>query len=118
MEDLADTTALLEETISFLMAENKELTAENGVSLADQWIVPLQSSENTKPIAEEVKKLKTLLQENPVNNENVTNQLNNIAEKVAVLAPDMGTEGEMPSLLTALATALRMSGESAQTKNK
>ncbi|KAA6437025.1 hypothetical protein FEM33_20095 [Dyadobacter flavalbus] len=111
MEDLADITALLEETISQLMAGTETLTAEKGILLADQWIGPLQSSENTKPIAEEVQKLKSLLQAQPVNEENVTAQLNHIAEKVAVLAPDMGTEGEMPSLLAALATALRMSGE-------
>lgn len=116
MEDLADTSALLEETISRLMTEPEKLTAEDGVALADQWIKPLQSSENTKSIGDEVQKLKALLQGNPVNSEHVNNQMNTIAEKVALLAPDMGTEGEMPSLLTALATALRMSGESAETK--
>jgi hypothetical protein len=116
MEDLADTTALLEETISQLMEDPENLTAEKGIALADQWIEPLQSSENTKPIAEEIQKLKALLQKQPVESENITEQLHVIAEKVAVLAPNMGTEGEMPSLLTALATALRMSGDATDTK--
>ncbi|GGB83777.1 hypothetical protein [Dyadobacter sediminis] len=118
MENLADITALLEETIAQLMAGTDTLTAEKGILLADQWIDPLQSSENTRPIAEEIKKLKALLQEQPVNEANITSQMNQIAGKVAVLAPDMGTEGEMPSLLAALASALRMSGEVADNQKQ
>ncbi|MCE7066649.1 hypothetical protein [Dyadobacter sp. CY326] len=109
MKSLSDTTALLEETISQLMGEQEPITPQAGVELIDQWTGPLSEAENTLPIAEALQQLKGLLAANPLNTDAVIGQMGEVAAKVAMLAPDMGTEGEMPSLLNALSTALRMS---------
>ncbi|MCF0060430.1 hypothetical protein MUK70_14390 [Dyadobacter chenwenxiniae] len=107
MKSLADTTGLLETTISMLMGSQEPVTAQAGVALIDQWILPLSESENTQPIAQELQKLKGLLISDPTDSAVVTNQMKVIAEKVLMIAPDIGAEGEMPSLLSSLATALR-----------
>ncbi|MCF0053449.1 hypothetical protein LXM25_25480 [Dyadobacter sp. LJ53] len=107
MKSLADTTELLETTISMLMGSQEPVTAQAGVALIDQWILPLSESENTQPIAQELQKLKGLLISDPTDSAVVTNQMKVIAEKVLMIAPDIGAEGEMPSLLSSLATALR-----------
>lgn len=111
MESLANTTELLENTTAQLMDEEKAITPQVGISLIDQWIGPLSEGENTLPIAEGLKTLKTLLQAEPVDSEAVMGQMGSVAAKVLLIAPDMGAEGEMPSLLSGLAAALRMSGD-------
>jgi len=53
-------------------------------------------------------KLKSLLASVPTNAGAIVEQVKEVAAKVSRIAPELGAEGEMPSLLTALATALRM----------
>ncbi|TDE15242.1 hypothetical protein [Dyadobacter psychrotolerans] len=107
MKSLADTTQLMETTTSMLMGDEKSVTAEAGIALIDQWISPLSESENTQPIAHELQKLKTLISANPTNSADVFVQMGILAAKVLLIAPEIGAEGEMPSLLAGLAAALR-----------
>ncbi|MCF0071099.1 hypothetical protein LZD49_11515 [Dyadobacter sp. CY261] len=107
MKSLADTTELLEITTSMLMGNQEPVTAQAGIALINQWILPLSESENTQPIAQQLHKLKGLLISDPTDSTGVTDQMKAIAAKVLQIAPDIGAEGEMPSLLSALATALR-----------
>ncbi|GGC14076.1 MULTISPECIES: hypothetical protein [Dyadobacter] len=111
MEDIADTTGFLDETTSMLMCEEKQLTPQKGVEIIDKWIIPLDQAENTRPIADGLKKLKSLLGQEPVDGGAVISQMGTLAGQLIVIAPDMGAEGEMPSLLMALASALRMAGD-------
>ncbi|MCE7062261.1 hypothetical protein [Dyadobacter sp. CY343] len=108
MKSLADTTELLDNTTTTLMGSEETLTPEIGIDLIDQWMVPLSESENTQPIAEELRKLKALLGTDPADSTGIVKQMGVIAAKVLLIAPDIGAEGEMPSLLAGLAAALRL----------
>ncbi|MCF2446697.1 hypothetical protein L0657_22255 [Dyadobacter sp. CY345] len=108
MKSLADTTELIETTTNLLMGGEESPTAEAGIALIDQWITPLSESENTKPVAQELQKLKTLIQADPADSATVYSQMGAVAAKVLFIVPDIGAEGEMSSLLSALAAALRI----------
>ncbi|MCE6989802.1 hypothetical protein [Dyadobacter sp. CY323] len=116
MKSLADTTALMDKTTAQLMDQENPITPRMGIDLIDQWIAPLSEGENTRPIAEELQKLKELLQADPLEAGSVVGQMGLVATKVLSIAPDMGAEGEMPSLLNALSAALRLSPESLEDK--
>jgi hypothetical protein len=111
MNTLADTTELIETTTSLLMGNEASLTPQKGIELIDQWIGRLSKSETTQPIAGDLQKLKSLLAGSPVNADAIMDQMKLVAGKVLLIAPELGAEGEMPSLLAALATALRMGSE-------
>ena len=107
MINLAETTSLLDETTQKLTSEPEHLTAREGIALIDQWITPLASSENFKPINEQLLKLKEMLISDSVDQDQVKSQLGVISEQLSLMAPDMGSEGEMPSLVEGLAAAMR-----------
>lgn len=108
MKSLADTSGLMEKTTSMLMGSEESFTARAGVDLIDQWITPLSESENTQQVARELQKLKALISASPANSSEVYAQMGVLAAQVLLIAPDIGAEGEMPSLLAALAAALRI----------
>lgn len=114
MLSLADTTSLLDETTSQVMSETGTLTPQSGIALIDEWLQPLQEAENTKPMAEHLSQLKTLLQATSPDGEAVRAKLGVLAEQLSILGTDMGGEGEMPSLMDALAAALRQAGGSSK----
>ena len=116
MINLADATNLLDETTQKLSAESQTLTPGEGIALIDQWIAPLENAENTRPIAEELKQLKSLLQAENVDSAAVTGQLEKIAGELSLLAPETGSEGEMPSLIEGLAAALRLAAGASDTE--
>ena len=110
MMTIADTTALLEETTSKLSSESAPVSPETGVELIDSWIGPLQEGENTKPIADKMEQVRTLLQAGETDGEEMRNTLGELANMISELGPQMGSEGEMPSLMDGLATAIRQIG--------
>jgi len=108
MINLADTTDLLDQTTQKLKDDSETLTPQAGIALIDQWIPALSTAENTKPIAENLEQLKGLLQTEPVSSDQVFVVLGELAVKLTLLAPDTGSEGEMPSLLEGLSAALKL----------
>lgn len=114
MLTLADTTDLLAQTTDLVSGERAQLTPQAGIGLIDQWIEPLQTAENTKPIADKLGQLKTLLQGGTVDEDAVRARLGELAELVSALGPATGSEGEMPSLLEGLSAALRQAGETSR----
>lgn len=115
MKNLADTSELLDITIFKLMENPGSFNTEEGIGILDQWIKPLDEADSTKPLGSELGKLKDLLEHKPVNNEAVVSQMGIVADQLLLLAPKIGTEGEMPSLLMALAAALRFGGGAVKT---
>lgn len=111
---IADTTALLEETTSKLSSASVKLGAEAGVELIDQWVGPLQQGENTKPIADKMGQVKILIQSGEAGSEKMRNTLGELADMISELGPQMGSEGEMPSLMDGLATSIRQIGETSK----
>ncbi|MCE7042886.1 hypothetical protein [Dyadobacter sp. CY312] len=107
MKSLANTTELLENTTNTLTDENT-ITPQLGVALIDQWLVPLSESDNLQPIAQELRELKALLLASPTDSTSIVGKMAVIAAKVLLIAPDVGAEGEMPSLLSALSSALKL----------
>lgn len=104
---LADSTELIAQTTDQLMGESGSLTPQAGVTLIDQWLEPLQTAQNTKPLADTLVQLKKLLQANPVNDDAVRIHMGELAENLSLIGTDMGGEGEMPGLLEGLSAALR-----------
>ena len=114
MLTLADTTDLLAQTTDLVGGKAAPLTPQAGIDLIDQWLGPLQTAENTKPIADTLVQVKALLQNETPNEEAMRTQLGQLAELVSTLSPAMGSEGEMPSLLEGLSAALREAGETSK----
>lgn len=114
MLSIADTTDLLDQTTTQLMQPSDPLTPQMGIALIDAWLGPLQASDNTKPLADELSALQMLLQAKPLPEEAVRTALIPLAEQLSVFATDMGGEGEMPALLEGLATALRQAAQSSK----
>lgn len=108
MESFADTTELIRETTNLLMGGAKFITPQSAIELINQWIVPLSESESTRSITGILHKLRAILIANPTDAEGITGQMEFLATKISLIASDIGAEGEMPSLLAALSTALRM----------
>ena len=111
MLSLADTTDLLDQTTTQLMQQSGPLTSQMGIALIESWLEPLQVADNTKPLADELSALQMLLQAKPLPEEAVRTALGPLAERLSILATDMGGEGEMPALLEGLATALRQAAD-------
>lgn len=114
MLTLADTNLLLDQTTSQLSGKSGSLTPQTGVALIDAWLPPLQQGENTRPLAEQLTALKALLLAQPVDEIAVQTALSPLAEQLALLATEMGGEGEMPSLLEGLARVLRQAASSSR----
>ena len=114
MENLANTTDLLDQTTLKLVDESHKLTPNEGVELIDQWISTLGDAENAKSIADELQQLKSLLQSANINGDLVDSKLGKLADQLSLLAPETGSEGEMPSLIEGLASALRLAAGKAK----
>ena len=115
MMTLADSTELLQQTTEQLHADGAWLTPAAGITLIDQWLGPLAAAENTRPIADLLQHLKALLQAPQINNETVQQRMGELAQLTTTMGSGMGSEGELPSLMDGLASALRQAGQSART---
>lgn len=110
MKSLADITELIQTTTKVLMNGSEEqVAAKAGIELIDQWVVLLSESENTLPIASQLTTLKELITVNHADSAAIVDQMGKVAAKVLILTSETGSEGPVPSLLAALAAALRMS---------
>ncbi|MBD2757422.1 hypothetical protein [Spirosoma validum] len=114
MMTLADATDLLQQTTEQLSANTDTLTPQAGVTLIDQWIEPLTTAENTHPIADQLKQLKSLLQAPAIDKDAIQNCLSELADLTSTMGIGMGSEGEMPSLMDGLAAAIRQAGQTSR----
>jgi hypothetical protein len=112
MINLADTTSLLDETTQKLSGESAALTPQEGIILIDRWLTPLKEAENTRPLAEELEKLRVMLQNPDGQSGEVPGVLEKIADSLSILAAQTGPEGEVPYLIEGLAAALRLAAGS------
>lgn len=114
MLTLADASSLVQETTEQLHTDPGALTPQAGVALIDQWLEPLMTAENTRPIAEKLQELKTLLRVSAIDDDAVKTRMGELAELTSTMGSGMGSEGEMPSLLDGLASALRQAGQTSK----
>lgn len=114
MLSLSDATALVQDTTDQLINTDTHLTPQAGSALIGQWLEPLSAAENTKPIADKLSQLKTSLGAPAVDEAAVQTLMGELAELISTMGAGMGSEGEMPSLLDGLASALRHTGQTAK----
>lgn len=115
MITLADASIQLDETTKKLSQQADAPTPQEGIALIDQWATPLQEVEMTQPLSETLITLKKQLRDSPDNKSAIQETVSKLAEQVSEIASKMGAEGEMPSLLEGLASALRQVGEVSKT---
>ena len=109
MMTLNDTSALLEETTNAL-SQPEQPASETATTLIDQWIGALSEGENTQEFAGQLTELKTMLQNTPAEAGAVGPLMGKLAQKLTEFSTQVGSEGELPPLLTGLAAALRKAG--------
>ncbi len=114
MMTLFDSTALIQETTKQLIAGGNALTPQAGIALINEWLEPLTEAENTKPIAGKLQQIKTLLAAPAIDERLVQMCMGDLAELTSTMGSGMGSEGEMPSLLDGLASALRAAGQTSK----
>lgn len=105
----------LDETTKKLSEQANGPTAQESIALIDQWANSLQEVEMTQPLAETLVALKNHLQDDPDNKSGIQETISKLAQQVSELSSKMGAEGEIPSLLEGLASALRQLGEVSKT---
>lgn len=98
---------MLEDTVATLSNGVITVSANNGVQLLDKWTGILNEGENTRDMGNLLGQLRQALNEPDAHSENIKHLLEQLAEQVSVFSADTGSEGEMPSQLESLATALR-----------
>lgn len=115
MITLADASIQLDETTKKLSQQTDSPTSQEGIALIDQWAASLQEVEMTQPLAETLNTLKEHLQKSPTDKDSIQETVAELARQISEIASKMGAEGEMPSLLEGLASALRQLGEVSKT---
>ena|GEM_PF-6096113 len=115
MITLADASMQLDETTKKLSQQATTPAPGEGIALIDQWAGPLQEIEMMQPLSETLMALKKNLQDSPDNKSTIQETVSKLAQQVLELSSKMGAEGEMPSLLEGLASALRQLGEVSKT---
>lgn len=107
MLSLADTADLFDQTTTLLTDDPDALTPQAGIDLIEQWVPALQAGENTRPLADQLIALKTLLAATPVDESAVRQAVSPLAEQLTLFSTQMGGEGEMPAHLDGVAAGLR-----------
>lgn len=105
MITLADASVQLDETKQILTENAQGLDAQQGIALIDRWVGPLADVEMMQPIAQTLDTLKRQLE--PYDSEAIRETVKTLAGQVDELSTQVGSEGEMPSLVDGLAAALR-----------
>ncbi|TAE32203.1 MAG: hypothetical protein EAZ91_04850 [Cytophagales bacterium] len=115
MLTLADASIQLDETTKALSGTANGPASQDGIALIDKWAGPLGEVDMTQPLAETLGALKTQLQGTGDNKAGIQETVTKLAQQVSEISSKMGAEGEMPSLLEGLASALRQLGEVSKT---
>lgn len=115
MITLADASIQLGETTKTLSGQANGPTTQESIALIDQWVGPLQEVDMTRPLSETLTALKAQLGESKPNKSAIQDTVSKLAQQVSEMSSRMGAEGEMPSLLEGLSSALRQLGEVSRT---
>jgi uncharacterized phage infection (PIP) family protein YhgE len=115
MITLADASIQLDETTKTLSAQANGPAPQESIALIDQWAGSLAEVEMTQPLADTLSTLKTQLGETSPDKNAIQETVAKLAQQVSELSARMGAEGEMPSLLEGLSSALRQLAEVSKT---
>jgi hypothetical protein len=105
-------TELLDATMSVLEENTAESTPQSGKGIIDKWLVELHKTENATEIADTLERVKTQLESDQINNEELSGLLSTLATQTTEFSTLMGSEGDIAPRLEGLASSLRtMAGE-------
>jgi hypothetical protein len=107
MTTLDNAPDLLATTIAQLTEDSAPLTAQNGLALIDRWIEPLLTTEQTKPVAEKLSQLKTLLEAESLNPAAVRTRLAELARLTVVVESATQADEDFLGQLDDLVIALK-----------
>jgi len=111
----ADTTELLDTTITSLSDGLYSPAVKESANLIQQWVEVLSESENTHDMADKLKRLDEAVGSQTPDVNTIQSLLKDLAEELQIFSADTGSEGEMPLQLQSLATALRHAGDQLST---
>ncbi|RAJ94044.1 hypothetical protein LX87_03928 [Larkinella arboricola] len=114
MESHSTATDLLDKTIDSLAHGPGVSVSETNTDLLQQWIGILNESENTRDLAGKLSQLQEAVTQSSPDPATINGLMTEIADAVQEFSGEIGPEGELPSQLQGLATALRTASEELQ----
>ena len=105
-------TELLDATMSVLEEDMANSTPQSGKGVIDKWLVELRKTENATEITDTLEHVKTQLESDQINNEELSELLSTLATQTTEFSTLMGSEGDIAPRLEGLASSLRtMAGQ-------
>ncbi|GAB4021798.1 hypothetical protein [Spirosoma koreense] len=102
-----ESTDLLDATMDVLESNSTQATPQSGLGVIDRWLVQLHKTENAKDIANTLERVKTQLESDQINNRELSQLLEALADQTVELSTFTGSEGDISGRLEGLASALR-----------
>ncbi|MVM33006.1 hypothetical protein GO755_23395 [Spirosoma sp. HMF4905] len=103
-EESAD---LLDSTMDVLESEVTTAIPQSGLDIIDQWLVQLRQTENAKEITNTLEQVKTQLESNQINTQELIQLFDTLATQTIEFSTHVGSEGDMAVRLEAISSALQ-----------
>jgi|GEM_PF-1420182 len=108
----AESTDLLDSTMSVLEGDISGMTPQTGKGIIDQWVEQLRHAGNTAELANLLEQLKNQLEGGKPDPQELANLLKTMSEQAREIGTTLGAEGDMATRIEGLSAALRTaSGE-------
>lgn len=101
-----ESTDLLDSTMSVLEGDLTNATPQSGRGVIDQWLEQLRKTENATDITNTLEQVKTQLESDQINAQELAQLLNTLATQTSEFSTMMGSEGDIAPRLEGLSSAL------------
>ena len=102
-----ESTTLLDSTMDVLESDLTSATPQSGKGIIDQWLAQLRQAENATDITSTLEQVKTQLESDQINTDELIQLLDTLATQTAEFSAMMGSEGDIAPRLEGLASALK-----------
>lgn len=102
-----ESTTLLDATMHVLEGDLANATPQSGLGVIDRWLEQLKKTENAKDITNTLEQVKTQLESDQINANDLSQLLNTLATQTTEFSTLMGSEGDIAPRLEGLASALK-----------
>ncbi|UFH54282.1 hypothetical protein [Spirosoma sp. KNUC1025] len=93
--------------MTVLEGDLNDTTPQSGKGVIDQWLEQLHKTDNAKDITNTLEQVKTQLESDQINPQELSDLLNTLATQTVEFSTLMGSEGDIAPRLDGLASALR-----------
>ena len=101
--------------MTVLEIDPTKVAPENGISVINDWLVPLRQADNATDVVNLLEQLKNQLQSNLNNPGSINQLLTKLSTQTTEFSTMMGAEGDVSTRLEALAAALQsLAGQAGQ----